>query len=351
MENSSKKIYRVSKKSKVRLVAEHWQIEDQDNYVEHLKLQPCKGCTLSTNTDANSCYRHFNKKESLVLIPKIVNTKFLPLSLEQYQHSRQKNRNFSLESKIERLALHLPSSTNILRNCNSRVQRISSVIMAIEPDLNQTNYDCKRLATQIKCLANKLPVLDELKKRRPLLYTSNECICCKVKVTETQDHLADCTYYEWSWINITKVAARVTWSKLSSTDQFLLPLVSYFQLVVGSHKQEIIELRQSYIKEQCRLIGLWEKEEGITIKEKRRKAKKKHTSIGKVKSAGKGKTSVNNTNTSSSVVYLEKSALVLNNSKKGIEEKSCTADSLWQVGVKSYIQSGEIPFGPGLKQI
>ncbi|CAG8775767.1 14658_t:CDS:1, partial [Gigaspora rosea] len=69
------------------------------------------------------------------------------------------------------LALHLPSSTNILRNCNLRVQipllwqdclvekptrsfiktlltwqtaarwRISSAIMAIEPDLNQTNYD------------------------------------------------------------------------------------------------------------------------------------------------------------------------------------------------------------------
>ncbi|CAG8825783.1 4790_t:CDS:2, partial [Gigaspora rosea] len=107
--------------------------------------------------------------------------------------------------------------------------RISSAIMAIEPDLNQTNYDwrsfwdlkkkqngihctslfqSKRLATQIKCLANNLPVQDELKKCRPLLYTSND------------------------WINITKVAARVTWSKLSSTDQFLLPLISYYQLVV-----------------------------------------------------------------------------------------------------------------------
>ncbi|CAG8611678.1 14327_t:CDS:2, partial [Gigaspora rosea] len=63
--------------------------------------------------------------------------------------------------------------------------------------------------------------------------------------------------------------------------------------------------------------------------EKRRKAKKKHTSIGNVKSAGKGKTSVNNTNASSSEVYLEKSALVLNDSKKGIEEKSRTADSIF----------------------
>ncbi|CAG8639861.1 19431_t:CDS:1, partial [Gigaspora rosea] len=64
-ENSSKEIYRVSKKSKERLVAEHWQIEDQDNYIEHLKLQSCKDCTLSTSLDVNSCYRHFNKKESL----------------------------------------------------------------------------------------------------------------------------------------------------------------------------------------------------------------------------------------------------------------------------------------------
>ncbi|CAG8817052.1 9171_t:CDS:2, partial [Gigaspora rosea] len=133
--------------------------------------------------------------------------------------------------------------------------RISSTIMVIEPDFNQTNYDwqsfwdlkkkqnsihCtslfqnKRLATQIKCLANKLPVLNELKKHRPLLYTSNECICCKVKVTEMQDHLADCTYYEWSWINITKIAARVTWSKLSSTNQFLLPLRSSTQQAFGT---------------------------------------------------------------------------------------------------------------------
>ncbi|RIB27164.1 hypothetical protein C2G38_2161366 [Gigaspora rosea] len=61
--------------------------------------------------------------------------------------------------------------------------------------------------------------------------------------------------------------------------------------------------------------------------------------LGKRRSAGKGKTSVNNTNASSSEVCLEKSALVLNDSKKGIEEKSCTADSLWQVAVKSYIYS------------
>ncbi|CAG8794958.1 5807_t:CDS:1, partial [Gigaspora rosea] len=46
---------------------------------------------------------------------------------------------------------------------------------------------------------------------------------------------------------------------------------------------------ESIWKEQCRLIGLWEKEEGITIKEKRRNAKKKHTSIGKVKNAGIGR--------------------------------------------------------------
>ncbi|CAG8569577.1 23391_t:CDS:2, partial [Gigaspora rosea] len=48
---------------------------------------------------------------------------------------------------------------------------------------------------------------------------------------------------------------------------------------------------ESIWKERYRLIGLWEKEEG------------------KVKSAGKGKTSVNNTNASSSEVCLEKSAL------------------------------------------
>ncbi|CAG8788297.1 16976_t:CDS:2, partial [Gigaspora rosea] len=69
---------------------------------------------------------------------------------------------------------------------------------------------------------------------------------------------------------------------------------------------------ESIWKEQCRLIGLWEKEKGITIKEKRKK-----------------------------------STMLLNDSEKGIEEKSRTAISLWQVAVKSYIQSGEIPFWAG----
>ncbi|CAG8622117.1 4534_t:CDS:2, partial [Gigaspora rosea] len=105
--------------------------------------------------------------------------------------------------------------------------------------------------------------------------------------------------------------------------------------------QEIIELRRSYMR------GLVPNKllEHLTFRltsaniaktlmqnfvsiEKKRKAKKKHTSIEKVKNAGKGKTSVNNTNASSSEVCLEKSALVLDNSKKGIEEKSRTADSL-----------------------
>ncbi|CAG8754174.1 8773_t:CDS:2, partial [Gigaspora rosea] len=238
------------KKSKERLVAEHWQIEDQDNYVEHLKLQPCKGCTFSTSLDVNSCYRHFNKKESLGTGSSLV----AELSCGKAYTLRS-----FWDLKKKQNGIH----------CTSLFQS-------------------KQLATQIKCLANKLPVLDELKKCKLSLYTSNEYICCKVKATEMQDHLADYNYYEWSWINITKVAARVTWSKLSSTDQFLLPLVSYYQLVVGSHMQEIIELRRSYMrvwngfyesiwKEWCRLIGLWEKEEGISIKEKRNKTKKKHT--------------------------------------------------------------------------
>ncbi|CAG8800022.1 13914_t:CDS:2, partial [Gigaspora rosea] len=113
-ENSSKKIYRVSKKSKERLVAKHWQIEDQDNYVEHLKLQPCKGCTLLTSSDVNSCYRHFNKKESLV-----------PLLWQN--------------CLVEKPTC---SFIKILLTWQTATKwRISSAIMAIEPDLNQTIYN------------------------------------------------------------------------------------------------------------------------------------------------------------------------------------------------------------------
>ncbi|CAG8606594.1 2057_t:CDS:2 [Gigaspora rosea] len=82
------------------------------------------------------------------------------------------------------------------------------------------------------------------------------------------------------------------------------------------------------MERQCQLIGLWEKEEGITIKEKRSKAKKKHTFKGKVKIAGKEKTSVNNTNASSSEGCLEKSILLLN-----------------------YRENGEIPFWVDFRQI
>ncbi|CAG8612517.1 7996_t:CDS:2, partial [Gigaspora rosea] len=203
----------------------------------------------------------------------------------------------------------------------------------------------------IKCLANKLPVLDKLKKRKPSLYTSNEYICCKVKVTKTQDHLADCNYYEWSWINITKVAARVTWSKLSSTDQFLLPLVSYYQLVVGSHMQEILELCRSYMwglvpnkflehitiqltSNGVDLLGFGKKKKASLSKRKEVRPRRNTHLKEKLKLSGKKR----QVSTSSSKIGLEKSTLLLNDSKKGIEEKSCTAISLWQVAVKSYIQ-------------
>ncbi|CAG8597884.1 6391_t:CDS:2, partial [Gigaspora rosea] len=129
-------------------------------------------------------------------------------------------------------------------------------------------------------------------------------------------------------------AGRVTWSKLNSTDKFLLPLVSYYQLVVGSHMQEIIELRQSYIR------GLVPNKllEHITVRltsvNTAKTLMQSFVSIvwnsfyesiwkeRKVKIAGKEKTSVNNTNASSSEVCLEKSTLLLNDSEKDIEEKS-----------------------------
>ena len=53
--------------------------------------------------------------------------------------------------------------------------------------------DSKSLIMQIKCLTNSLPILSELKKRKPNLYKNDYCILYKKELPEDFDHLMRCS--------------------------------------------------------------------------------------------------------------------------------------------------------------
>ena len=95
--------------------------------------------------------------------------------------------------------------------------RFTSLIQKTEPNLEKEEHDwstlwqnikgqsgikCtsmkknRKLATLIKCINEKLPVLKTLVQRRPDLYKNAICILCNKDYEEDQDHLATCKEYE-----------------------------------------------------------------------------------------------------------------------------------------------------------
>jgi len=59
-----------------------------------------------------------------------------------------------------------------------------------------------RRAIAIKCIMDNLPILEELNKRRPEVYTTADCQICQDDEKETQAHLASCSRQKDLWKRI-----------------------------------------------------------------------------------------------------------------------------------------------------
>ena len=73
----------------------------------------------------------------------------------------------------------------------------------------------REIATLIKCVNGKLPVLKTLAQRRPRLYKSPHCIACNEEIDEDQNHLAACKCYKKGWEDIENTTINLAWITLS----------------------------------------------------------------------------------------------------------------------------------------
>ncbi|CAG8530793.1 5206_t:CDS:2 [Gigaspora rosea] len=113
-----------------------------------------------------------------------------------------------------------PFLKKIFETWNGTNWRLTESILALEPEANNSN---KKFATQLKCLLGKLPVLKTLVTRRPDIYSSDSCIAYNTSISETQDHLAECSYYKTTWQNIENTAIDLVWSKFTKEEKFRCP--------------------------------------------------------------------------------------------------------------------------------
>ena len=109
----------------------------------------------------------------------------------------------------------------------------------------------KKLAFWYKVFFNELPVLEVLKKRRPDIYISSNCIACMDEVPETLEHLVEYDAYSFMWHNIEVVATEAVWQKLSGKTKKQLSLQEFRDILLPITGNERKEMRIGYIKGLC----------------------------------------------------------------------------------------------------
>lgn len=106
----------------------------------------------------------------------------------------------------------------------------------------------QKIATLIKCLNEKLPVLKTLAQRRPDIYKSPNCILCNKGSEEDQNHLAICEKHEQEWRNAEDTAINLAWPLLQEETQRNTSKDQLKKLFWGISIEEKIESRSKIIK-------------------------------------------------------------------------------------------------------
>ena len=111
-----------------------------------------------------------------------------------------------------------------------------------------TRRSSTRRSAFIKCIIDKLLILEELNRRRPDIYITTECQVCQDKVKETQAHLASCKGQKSLQKKIQKVTIATAWKELREEEKArILPYVLYTALF-GEGEANEIEMREALIK-------------------------------------------------------------------------------------------------------
>ena len=107
----------------------------------------------------------------------------------------------------------------------------------------------REIATLIKCVNEKLPVLKALAKRRPDIYKSSYCILCNEDKEEDQDHLTICKGHEKGWTDTENSAINLAWTVLSEETRKKTTKLELTKILWGESTEEKAECRSKSIKE------------------------------------------------------------------------------------------------------
>ena len=106
----------------------------------------------------------------------------------------------------------------------------------------------RKLATLIKCVNEKLPVLKTLTQRRPDLYKNANCILCNKDHEEDQDHLAICSEHEKGWKDTENMSIDLAWTVLTEETQRNSSKEDLKKLLWETSKEEKSASRSKIIK-------------------------------------------------------------------------------------------------------
>ena len=147
--------------------------------------------------------------------------------------------------------------------------RFTSMIQGLEPNKENEEHDwstlwrkirsqngvrCtsmkknREIATLIKCVNEKLPVLKSLAKRRPDLYKNSHCILCNEDKEEDQEHLTTCKGHEKGWTVTENSAINLAWTVLSEETRKRTSKVELTKILWGESLEEKSECRSRSIK-------------------------------------------------------------------------------------------------------
>ena len=159
------------------------------------------------------------------------------IEIEKIESTRFK---FQVSWKEKKIDIPVKLLVKLIYNVKTGMRwKESEAIKKLEPESNDIIYDwtgywnrqkdssgvkCNsnrisvKRSTLIKCLAEKLPVMKELNKRRPQVYDTPNCRVCEKEIEEMQEHIAECEVQKHLWKRIEKVTITSVQEKIEKED-------------------------------------------------------------------------------------------------------------------------------------
>ncbi|CAG8755510.1 33792_t:CDS:2 [Gigaspora margarita] len=248
--NNELETRKIVKKCNRKILTEHWSTKDNitvPGYVEIEKsnssLIPEQNSEYNILTGKASRYNTSKPGEEESLLYSLQSIESLDNQLimdQNFDINLANNLVNSLDCNISSEKATRPFLKKIFEIWNGTNWRLTE-IKKLKGVRCNTLQKSKKLATQLKCLSENLLVLKTLVTRRPEIYLFDSCIVCNTGTSETQDHLAECSYYKTTWQNIKSIAIDLVWSRFTKEEKYRCPKHLLHKILIGLSEDNIQE--------------------------------------------------------------------------------------------------------------